>query len=585
MEYKYIIKIIKGAVICISIISLNRVFAETKNPVSNTTGEKPGWISKPPLPDNNYVYFVGIKTNEKTIEEGREAAAQDVLEQVVKYMGMKVSLKLISRKSRLIDQLAEETKLYASANVQGTIIKEMYCEQDKKNKLFSVYILARYSKIEIEKEKERIHLALNDYEEKIDILCDEVLLRLQKNNIRQILVGEFTELISQGRYFFSNILENDIKVRIAAENIAVAGSLQDSCVLSGTYRVQGEDIVVSVYITDNKIKENVFASHISINKDVLEPDWLKTEKPQERYFLDLNSEPPEKKKYGALSVTSVPFGAKIYINGEHYGRTDVDMHHIPVGIHNISIINDKYKVYNQAVRISEGSVTRTDVKLEAQKGGLKIKTNTKKADVYINNEFHGLSPCKIENLFVGVYEIAVKKKGYKSSSKEVEVFPGDVEEITIDISEEDGSLLVTSSPLDARVYIDSEFVGLAAPLFIERVSAGIHDIRIEKEGYESFEKNVTVKSFAAYTVSADLKKMKTGIIKVYSVPSSALVYLDKAEAGATPLVIEGVSAGIHGLEIIIDEDLGWTGTVEVNSGEAITLLKQLKQQAEWAGMD
>lgn len=54
-----------------------------------------------------------------------------------------------------------------------------------------------------------------------------------------------------------------------------------------------------------------------------------------------------------------------------------------------------------------------------------------------------------------------------------------------------GSMNVTSSPMNVRVYLDSQYIGEAPSVFRE-ISAGIHTIEFQKEGYESASKTVTI---------------------------------------------------------------------------------------------
>ena len=539
---------------------------------------RPTWITKPPLPDKNYIYFVGIKTNAESIEAGREEAVKNVANQIVEYIGIKVSVKLISQKSELITKLSDEIRLYAKANIRGAIIKEMYYERNKKEKTYNVYILTRYSKNEIEKERKRIQELLQDYNRKIGKLAAEILIKLRNENIRQVLIGGFKELVSQRRYSFSNILENDLKTKIVAGGIGIIEDPQAAYLLTGTYRAQVNDVVISVNIINRKTKANIFAKYLSISKDVLEPGWLKIEKPEETFFSELKGEPQEKGRSGTLSITSDPIGARIFLDGDYRGKTNVDIRQVPLGPHNVTMIKDKYKVYVKTVDIYEDRTSTVDIKLEPKRGSLSIKTNPKEAKIFINEKYCGLTPRIISGLLTGEYDLSLKKEKHKDYNEKIEIiFEGTIEK-TINLVEEDGSLLVISTPINAKVYLDSEYKGLAAPLFLEKVSSGKHIAKVEMEGYKPWEKPVVIRAFKAQTISANLKRLRTGAVKIYSVPSDAIVYMDGIEKGSTPITIEDVPAGKHRIQIMKENYQSWTGTVMVTAGETITILKQLKLQ-------
>jgi hypothetical protein len=54
-----------------------------------------------------------------------------------------------------------------------------------------------------------------------------------------------------------------------------------------------------------------------------------------------------------------------------------------------------------------------------------------------------------------------------------------------------GSINVTSSPLNVKVYLDSQYIGEAPSVFPD-IASGIHTIEFSKDGFASLRKNVTI---------------------------------------------------------------------------------------------
>ena len=54
-----------------------------------------------------------------------------------------------------------------------------------------------------------------------------------------------------------------------------------------------------------------------------------------------------------------------------------------------------------------------------------------------------------------------------------------------------GSMNVTSSPLNVKVYLDSRYIGEAPAVFPE-IASGIHTVEFRKDGFASLSKNVTI---------------------------------------------------------------------------------------------
>ena len=448
-------------------ISISLFFA-----VSAAAKVKPGWITKPPPPNEKYVYFVGINTSAESIESGKSGAVEDIAKQIVEYIGMKISTKIILQKTELITLLADESRSYSKADIRGAVIEEMYYEKDKKEKRYEVYVLTRYLKKEIEKEKERIKKILQEYDIKINQLAGEILAGLKSKNIGQILIGGFKELVSQRRYSFSDILENDLKTRIMAGSINISENQQEEYILTGAYRAQGNDVIVSVNIMNRMTKTNIFAKNIFISQDVLEPGWLNMEKTEDSIFSELDEIPRAAGKTGTLSVSSDPMEAQIFFDGDYRGKTNVDLRQVPAGPHNVALVKDKYEVYVKTIEVSEGQVSEVNTRLELKRGALSVKTYPEGARVSVDKKQYGFSPQVIKDLPVGEYILSIAKKGYKDYSGKIEIYFNETLEKIIDLTEEDGSLLVTASPVNAKVYIDSEYAGLAAPLFLDKVSSG-----------------------------------------------------------------------------------------------------------------
>lgn len=54
-----------------------------------------------------------------------------------------------------------------------------------------------------------------------------------------------------------------------------------------------------------------------------------------------------------------------------------------------------------------------------------------------------------------------------------------------------GSMNVTSSPLNVKVYLDSRYIGEAPSVFLD-IASGIHTVEFSKDGFASLRKNVTI---------------------------------------------------------------------------------------------
>ena len=78
------------------------------------------------------------------------------------------------------------------------------------------------------------------------------------------------------------------------------------------------------------------------------------------------------------------------------------------------------------------------------------------------------------------------------------------------VTDQAGSIEVTSGPSGAKIYLDSTYVG-TTPFTIDDVSPGYHTILISKTGYQDWSERVLVKSGKTISVDTDLGAAQTAV--------------------------------------------------------------------------
>ncbi|RPJ11062.1 MAG: PEGA domain-containing protein [Deltaproteobacteria bacterium] len=127
-------------------------------------------------------------------------------------------------------------------------------------------------------------------------------------------------------------------------------------------------------------------------------------------------------------------------------------------------------------------------------------------------------------------------------------------------------LEISSVPSGATVYVNGKPVG-TTPYEGKNVSPGSHKVRMEKEGYEPWEKQVAVEAGKRKEVVAELVLLKIGEIEVKSEPAGAKVYLDGKGVGETPLTVSKVSPGRHRVQVVKEGYTPHEESLEVKARE------------------
>lgn len=108
-----------------------------------------------------------------------------------------------------------------------------------------------------------------------------------------------------------------------------------------------------------------------------------------------------------------------------------------------------------------------------------------------------------------------------------------------------GSLIISSHPLGADIFLDGKSIGKATRnIILEKVAIGIHYVEWGMDHYENCTKLVDIEKGEIATAYCDLKA-KLGNIMVKSDPPGASVILDNTVRGKTDITLYGVLEGPH----------------------------------------
>ena len=225
---------------------------------------------------------------------------------------------------------------------------------------------------------------------------------------------------------------------------------------------------------------------------------------------------------GNLDITSDPPGAEAYLDGELKGTTPLTVNDVAAGIHRLSLNIEKFDEVVQSVEV----ISNKTVQVKGELGGvLEITSEPTGADVYLDraavhevtfrlrlglsrseatyrnqrghietlerSEHIGRTPLVTERLAKTQHQLKLSKQGYVNETQKVEV-NADFTAIQVRLSRKTGSLSVHSTPPGAVVLLDGEKCGMT-PLILYGISVGKHQVKLTKDGYDTWSGQVKLK--------------------------------------------------------------------------------------------
>ena len=127
---------------------------------------------------------------------------------------------------------------------------------------------------------------------------------------------------------------------------------------------------------------------------------------------------------GFISVSSIPSGATVLLDGVAKGTTPLALSGLDPGMHTLVIEKEGYTPYEKTVTITAGKPATVTARLVALYGNLRIQSVPPGAAVLLNGTASGVTPLVLDNLVPGEYAIGISKTGYQAANRTATVVAG-----------------------------------------------------------------------------------------------------------------------------------------------------------------
>jgi len=271
-------------------------------------------------------------------------------------------------------------------------------------------------------------------------------------------------------------------------------------------------------------------------------------------ILNLDMKP----RFGNITITSEPeTGATITLDGVSLNQsTPYTLPKLSSGTHKVEVVKDMYEPATESFIVIDGQTASITVKLKPVFGEISITTNPT-ADIYIDKVKAGNGSLNSQRLVSGTHLLEAKKDKHSDASKTIVVQTGAKESYTLEPKPKTGILSVSTTPMDAALYVDGVLKG-QTPLFVRNLLIGDYSIQIKKDSYGTITKEVSIKESQTTELNETLPQGEQ--VTINTNPGGARIKIDGGVEQNTPYT-GTLSYGSHTI-VAVPTTQGYLETTE-----------------------
>ncbi len=233
-----------------------------------------------------------------------------------------------------------------------------------------------------------------------------------------------------------------------------------------------------------------------------------------------------------LKLDSEPTGATVTLSGIARGTTPCSVDRIPSGDLRLELTLEGYELYNESFKLAAGETQTITAILKPIPSDLTIVSIPVGARIYVDNQFRGKSPVKLETLLPNTYRVRAEMAAHDILLRNIDVGRDQhiVEEFRLQRNA--GELRITTEPAEVDVVLDGKSVGstetgtnatdrISQELSIDLLPPGGHVITLTKVGYYESKAGIDIVRDQILTRHFKLKRR---FIPNYEIKTSTEVY-------------------------------------------------------------
>ena len=213
-----------------------------------------------------------------------------------------------------------------------------------------------------------------------------------------------------------------------------------------------------------------------------------------------------KPSFGVVSISSVPAGAQIEVDGKAVGVTPAKIE-MDAGIRRVQVTSPNLRPWTSSVVVAAGTPQNIGpIELGAADARVTVRSVPAGAQVTTGGSFRGITPVTID-LSPGVsHAITVTRAGYAPWTREIFAEASNVSSVDARLAALLVEVRIRGEPADAEVFVNGNALG-KAPVSLSLPASRQH-VEVRKEGFNPFVTDLVLAPGIARTVEFKLVNPK-----------------------------------------------------------------------------
>jgi hypothetical protein len=216
-----------------------------------------------------------------------------------------------------------------------------------------------------------------------------------------------------------------------------------------------------------------------------------------------------------LTVTSVPEGANVTVNGILRGATPCEVDRLSAGEHELVVDAANYFPQRQTFKLDAGDAHRIHAVLKPVPATLTIVSVPQGARVSVDGVQKKEAPVVVEGLEPGAHTVRVDLDGYEPETRDVALTSAQKRTEEFQLARNSGTLEVVTEPSGVKVIVDGADRGTTTagateqtslPFTVDLLAAGEHKLLLARTGFFPVEKTIAIEVNRKVTLRETLKR-------------------------------------------------------------------------------